>query len=378
MRKIVFINQATGYLTIDIINAFAKEFDMVALITGSIRVQDDTLESDVEVSKIVKYNRGSHINKVLSWLWGTVQIYFLLLFKYRDYEKVFFTIPPTAYLLPITRRLPFSIIIYDLYPEALKINGLDERSLIYKWWIKRNIKILPKAHKVYTLSDHMKEGLLYYAPKIKIEVISNWSAFSEYYPIAKAENKLLIREGLQDKFIIQYSGNIGATHNVEAIIELAEYFKENDSIVFQIIGRGIRTEIIADMIKAKKLKNCLLLPFRPDEELYESLCAADLAIVTLDDKTADVSVPSKTYNLMAAGVPVMAIASINSALAKKIADYKIGTTFEKDNYSGMSDFILNLFDNPDELKTLCDNSYKASKFFSKANAGRYLSAYLNN
>lgn len=378
MRKIVFINQATGYLTIDIINAFAKEFDKVALITGSIRVQDDTLVSNIEVSKIVKYNRGSHIKKALSWLWGTVQIYFLLLLKYKDFDKVFFTIPPTAYLFPIARRLPFSIIIYDLYPEALKINGINEGSPIYKWWINRNIQILPKAFKVYTLSNHMKNGLLNYAPHINIEVIPNWSAFSGYRPIAKTENKLLIREGLQDNFIIQYSGNIGATHNVETIIELAEYLKDRKDIVFQIIGRGIRTEAIAEMIRVKRLNNCLLLPFRPDEELYESLCAADLAIVTLNDKTADVSVPSKTYNILAAGVPIMAIASKKSAIAEIISSFNIGRTYEKDNISAMVEYILSLVDMPSELKVLSDNAYRASSSFSKTNASRYLSAYLNN
>jgi hypothetical protein len=43
-RRIVFINQATGYLTIDVINSFTGDFDEIALITGSIRVQDIPLD----------------------------------------------------------------------------------------------------------------------------------------------------------------------------------------------------------------------------------------------------------------------------------------------------------------------------------------------
>ncbi|MGQ3088141.1 hypothetical protein, partial [Flavobacterium sp.] len=82
-KKIVFINQATGYLTIDIINEFAKDYDEVALIAGSIRVQDIPLDRKVKWSKITKYDRGNPKKKFLSWLIGTIQIFFLLLFRYR-------------------------------------------------------------------------------------------------------------------------------------------------------------------------------------------------------------------------------------------------------------------------------------------------------
>ena len=85
--KIVFINQATGYLTIDIINEFIKEYDEVVLITGSIRVQDIHPDRRVKVDYITRYNRGSNIRKLSSWLIGTLQIYYLLSVKYRKYEK---------------------------------------------------------------------------------------------------------------------------------------------------------------------------------------------------------------------------------------------------------------------------------------------------
>ena len=60
-RKIVFINQATGYLTIDIVHAFVNSghFTDVALIAGSIRVQDIPLDKRVFWSKISLYDRGN-------------------------------------------------------------------------------------------------------------------------------------------------------------------------------------------------------------------------------------------------------------------------------------------------------------------------------
>lgn len=74
-QKIVFINQATGYLTIDIVNAFAGKFDEVVLITGSIRVQDTYLKPGIKIVQIARYNRGSNLKKAFSWIVASFQIF---------------------------------------------------------------------------------------------------------------------------------------------------------------------------------------------------------------------------------------------------------------------------------------------------------------
>jgi glycosyltransferase involved in cell wall biosynthesis len=374
-RKIVFINQATGYLTIDIINEFAKEFDSVALITGSIRIQDVQINSKVSVSFITKYNRGGTLQKASSWLTGTLQIFYLLKFRYREFEKFYFTIPPTAYLLALHFRSDFSIAIYDLYPEALKAYGFNEKGMVYQWWSRKNRRIFPKARRVYTLSENMKSLVLEYSNQTNVRVISNWSAFSGFMPIKKGDNNIIKREGLDGKFIIQYSGNIGVTHNVETLVEVAELLKFYSDIEFLIIGRGERSNAIRNLILEKGLKNCRMLPFRKDEELYESLCTADLAVIILDDKAPDISVPSKAYNIMAAGIPVLAIASLGSEISDIIQKHKIGKTFVKENVNGMCEFVLELKNNLSLWTEYSSNSLKASKNFTSANAAQYLEFY---
>jgi hypothetical protein len=93
-RQIVFINQATGYLTIDIVNAFAEYFDEVVLITGSVRVQDTPLDHRIKIVKIVRYDRGNNFKKMISWIVASFQIFLLLRFRYNSYDKFFFTVPP--------------------------------------------------------------------------------------------------------------------------------------------------------------------------------------------------------------------------------------------------------------------------------------------
>lgn len=374
-RKIVFINQATGYLTIDIINKFTEEFDEVALVTGSIRVQNIQLNNKVRISTITRYDRSNTFRKAISWLAGTTQIFFLLKLKYRDFEKFFFTIPPTAYLMAQHLRPPFTITIFDLYPDALKANGFGERGTLYRWWLRRNEMIFPKAHRVYVLSENMKSRVLEYSERTDVRVVSNWSAFSGSTPVKKSMNKFLKGDSLEGKFVIQYSGNIGVTHKVETLVEVAIKLRFNKEIEFQIIGRGGRSQVIDKLIVINGLENCNLLPFRNDDELYESLCSADLAVITLVDKTTDISVPSKVYNIMAAGLPIMGIVPLNSEIAQIVNKYNLGKVFNDEDINAMCDFILYLKQNPEEWNKYSQNSLQAAREFSSANASKYLEHY---
>lgn len=218
--------------------------------------------------------------------------------------------------------------------------------------------------------------ILAYAADAEVVVIPNWSAFSGFIPVSRNQNCFINGEKPEDRFIVQYSGNIGVTHNVETLVEIAERLKTNEEILFQIIGRGDRANFIMELVEKKQLANCQILPFRKDEELYESLCAAHLAVITLDDKTSDISVPSKIYNIMAAGVPVLVIAPSMSDVSGIVKEYCVGAAFEKKDINGMCDFILEIKNNAILHYRMAGNALNASNNFTNANAGKYLEHYL--
>lgn len=373
---IVFINQATGYLTIDIINRFVNDFREVILITGSVRVQDTPPDPRIKIVYIGRYDRGNNLRKAVSWIKGSLRIFFLLKFRFGGYDKFYFTVPPTACLMAPWFRGRYSVLVYDLYPEALIANGFGERGLLYRWWARRNRKIFAGAHRVYTLSGAMKFGIERYCPGRDVIVIPNWSAFSHLKPVRKEDNRILDSEGLAGRFIVQYSGNIGVTHNVETLVEVAGNLKNESDIIFQIIGRGERSNEIARRIHEMALDNCIMLPFRNDADLFESLCAADLAVIILDDRTPDVSIPSKLYNILSASLPVLAIASPGSGLAEMVTGHKIGEVFDKSDVQGMSRYILDLKNNSSRGEFYSANSLKTSSLYTSENAGRYLQSYL--
>lgn len=375
-RKIVVVNQAINYLTIGILNEFEKKCSHVAVITGSVHVQGEELSENVEVTKINKFSEEKLTKKFLNWIKAVFKITYLLITKYRKYEVFFIPNPPIAYLVALFLPNRFSILMWDVYPDMLKIFGLKENNPVYKIWSWWNRRLFKKAHRVYTIGHNISKLVGQYAEQEKVKISYLWTTFSDFQPISKEENLFLKEQKIKDKFIVQYSGNIGVTHNVEVLLDVAELLKDREDILFQIIGRGNRTIAVGERIKESKLPNCVLLPFQSDEMFPHSLSAADVGVVILDDKTAQGSVPSKTYNLMTAAKPIIYIASAESELKDYAEKFKNGVCIHSSKVQEIADFVLKVADNIDYYKKLSENSLEASSHFNRENAAKLVEDYL--
>lgn len=370
--KVVLINQTSGYLMVDIVNAYTEYYDEVVLIAGSIDEFDRKLKDKVLLKKICKYNRSTFASRGFTWILATLQIFFLLFFKYRNSKVVYVTNPPMSYFPAFLLKNEYSIVIYDIYPDALLNLGIGKKSLIFKFWKKINRKIFNGAVNIYTLSDGMAKLLSEYCDINKIKIIPNWGASDDIIPMSKKKNQFLREHNLYNKFVVMYSGNMGVTHNVEIMIELAEKLKDDDSIVFYFIGEGAKKKELMDIVKRKLLNNCFFLTWQDPDRVRFSLSAADLSIITLTEDTAQVSVPSKTYNLLAVGSPILCIAPQNTELGRLVEEYSCGKCFDKSKINDMVDFIKDVYYNEDYKKEISDCSIKASTNFTYLNAKKYV------
>ncbi len=213
----------------------------------------------------------------------------------------------------------------------------------------------------------MKNKLEDYAGKKEIKVVSVWSDNEFLKPVKKEENGFIKELGLDNKFIVMYSGNLGKTHNVEVMIELAKKIKDN-KIFFLIIGQGDKYVKIKNIILETDLKNIILLPWQPTEKLPFTLSSADLAVITLGTEAADLSIPSKTFNFMSVGVPILGICKEDSSLAELINSLKIGRVFSSDKLNEIADFISALKNDKNLYSTFAENSFRASEKFTSKNA----------
>ena len=376
-RKLVILNQASNYLTIGFANAFKKEFDEVVLMTGSIHVQGEELDSQIKIQSINRWYESPASKKMKSYFLAMFKMWWLLMTRFRKHEVYFVSVPPMGYLLNIFLPHRFSMVIWDVYPDVFKITGMRESHPVYRIWAWLNRRSFKKAYRIFTISEKMAELLYQYVSPSKVLVQPIWSIFQENKKVSKSENPFIQKHNLQGKFIIQYSGNIGLTHNVEALVDIAELLQEESNILFQIIGRGPRKDVLERVVKERQLPNCQFLPFQSDEMFPFSLGAADMGVVILDESISKGSVPSKSFNLMSLGIPSLYIASPDSQLKGYAESYGHALCFTKSELKEAAEAIKRLVSDRQALERMSVQAESAAKNFTRCNADRFVAKYFS-
>ncbi len=366
-KEVLFINQDSGYLMIDIVNSCDAKGIRSTLAAGRIVERNISLNSSVRWIRIIKYRRNTTLSRITSWLVAAVQSYILILFRYRNAELFIVSNPPLAPILPLLLRNRFSLMIFDVYPDALVEFGIISRnSLINRFWSKANRKVFARADRIYTLTEGMKELIQAYVSHKKIEVVPLWTHNDFLKPVLKNQNPFIKEHQLQDKFVVMYSGNFGRSHQVDTIVDLAACITREE-IVFVFIGQGEGEQKIIKKIKEYGLVNCMLLPWQEPENLPYSLAAADLSIVSLGEHASKLAVPSKLFNFMSVGAPVLCMSEPGSELESLVTGYNIGKSFSFTNRKEMTDFIMDLFNDRDYHQQFRDNSLRSSLKHSPGN-----------
>lgn len=353
---------------IDIIHQHLKLYDEIVLLTGFLNPRNNELDGRVKVHMLKSYDRANLFNRSWSWIVFTLQVYRLLLTKYQKSALYLVSNPPLTVFLERLFNRPTSFLIYDVYPDALveyDFSGKD--SFLVKWWEKINRKAFKNARHIFTISPGMKKLLAKYVDEDKIEMVPVWTDNKFLQPVSKPENPWVQKHGLQEDLVVMYSGNLGITHPLELLMDIAE--KLNDSAVkFVIVGEGKKKELLANKIKDMQLKNVLLLPYQPMKVFPYSLAAADIGVVILDSQASNLSVPSKTYNLMSVGVPILAIADHDSDLADLIEKHENGVCYTARELEKIVAFIKEMLQDRSKLQELGGNSIQASKEYGSKNA----------
>jgi glycosyltransferase involved in cell wall biosynthesis len=371
-KKIIFLHHVAGYMMIDIANAFAKEFEECTLLTGELRKRRKNLAPNIKLKKILAYNPSSNLSRLVTWIIGFIQALVYILLQSRDHYLFITTNPPLGVFIPLLSKKKYSLLIYDIYPDVLiKYKILSMDSILVKYWKRINRKVFDRAENIFTIGEGMKELVAEYIEPDRIKVVSCWTDSIFLKPVPRNENIFIQQQGVANKFLVMYSGNLGFTHSIETLVDLAEKADRED-VFFFIIGEGDKWEMLSDRISKSELSNIRLLPWQDIEMLPYSLSAADLAVVTLGKEASLISVPSKFYDMMAVSSPVLCIAEKESEMAAIIERYKMGATFSSNETENMLDFIYKLIDNREFHEQLRNNSLRASMDFTEENACKFV------
>ncbi|MCY2927676.1 MAG: glycosyltransferase family 4 protein [Planctomycetota bacterium] len=324
LESLLIVSQVAGPLIKELATDLTAAGVRCTVMTGWL----DAAEGETPPFDVV---RGAALVKapswrrMLSWLRFTMQVVWQAI-RHRRTPLLVTTNPPWAMLaLSALRWLlgaRYVLLMYDLYPDVLERMGkCNPRGLVARLWRRASRKALLRAEGVITLgpritqtlSGHMRPGDRW-SPRI----IPNWADTDVIRPRERSENPFAREHGLAGKFVVIYSGAFGATHDVDSIVEAAAALSDLSDVHFLLIGGGTRQKEVSDLVARRALANLTLLPLQPLAVLPYSLASADCAIVCLDQGYEGISVPSKTYYALAAGLAILAVSPEGTELTDLI------------------------------------------------------------
>lgn len=262
------------------------------------------------------------------------------------------SLPVTTTLAALLKGSSFTLLVQDSYPEILIAVGATKKdsafvrfvNLVNRWVYKYASKIIVMGRDMNELFVKKSSGL-----DIPIVTIPNWADLESINPTSRESNPLLDELGISDKFVLMYAGNIGHPTDVETIVEAADKLRDNKGIHFVFIGAGVKKKWLDTTVVERKLSNVTILEYRPRAEQNIFLNACDVGLVALIKGMWGTAMPSRTYNTMAAGKPVLALTERNSELARVIDEDGIGVYVEPGDAEALRAAILKLYETRDEL-----------------------------
>lgn len=157
----------------------------------------------------------------------------------------------------------------------------------------------------------------------RIKVIENWID-DDVVPVPHVANPLRHEWGLDGKFVIAYSGNLGRAHEFETILAAAGLLWKDRDIVFLFVGGGAQVDNVRRQVAVRQLGNVVFKPYQPRERLAESLSSADVHLISLRPALEGLIVPSKFYGAVAVGRPVVFIGDQKGEIPRILARDRCG------------------------------------------------------
>lgn len=239
--------------------------------------------------------------------------------------------------------------VRDLYPDIAEATGGVRNRALISLLERGNLFAYRRSDLVVALGNDMRQRLYRKGvPKEKVAVVTDWVDCKVIRP--SAHNSLRMQFG--DKFVVMYSGNLGLSQQLEAILEAANRLRDDERVLFVLIGEGARKEWLQDHARRMNLSNLCFLPYQPKERLSDSLAAADLHLIPLMAGTAGCLVPSKVYGILAAGRPFVAMMEDFADVARLATEHRVGFVIPPGDVNGLVTTIRNVLSDPGELKEM--------------------------
>ena len=265
------------------------------------------------------------------------------------------TLGMTGRLITAVRggRLVFNI--QDVFPDAAVTTGAIRHPLIIavaEWLERLSYRV---SDSVVVLSDDLADNVRAKMKPTRRDRVTVVPNFVDTQAIVPSSRMTLYRTelGIANEIVVMYAGNVGYSQSLDMVLDVA---RSMPSVTFVINGDGSARAHLES--SAKGCTNVKFVGYQPLERLSEVLATGDIHLVPLRSGLARVSVPSKTYSIMAASRPVLASIDPDTEIPRLIERAGAGVCVGPDDTDALRSALTQLVESA-ELRTALGNGGRA-------------------
>jgi colanic acid biosynthesis glycosyl transferase WcaI len=325
--------EATAQLLTELCEALAEEMD-VRVVTGILHGHEDEprdlVHNGVRVIRVpsTSFERSKLAARASNYITYLGNALLRSLRGLQPDVVLCMTDPPIiadiALLVARRYRAPLVVISQDVFPEiAVQLKRLENRALMSL--LRSLVSLyLRRADRVVAIGDTMKKRLEEKGARPeRLRVIPNWVDTKRLRP-SDDGNEWATAVGLDGKFVVMHSGNVGHAQDLDSLIRSATFLRDLDDLRITIIGMGARHAELVALSKQLEVDQVRFLYYQPRGALPSSLSAADVHVVGLASGLAGYVVPSRLYGILAVARPVIVAADPDSETAQVVEEAGCG------------------------------------------------------
>ena len=254
--------------------------------------------------------------------------------------------PMTSGLVPglfcRRRGIPLVIHVQDLQLDAARELGILSQPLLLHGLAGVERRLFRRAQAVTTISRSMAERLeAKGVPAARLHLLPNWADLDNIRPESR-HNAIRRELGLTSEIVVLYAGNLGEKQGLEVVLQAAALTREERSIRYLMAGEGAARERLKWQAQNLGLDNLLFLPLQSNSRFPALLAAADIHLVVQRQQAADLVMPSKLPNIMAAGRPFIATTGAGTELGRVTVESQAGLLARPEDAGSLAQAIRRL------------------------------------
>lgn len=252
---------------------------------------------------------------------------------------------------PWNRRIALVNHVMDLYPDAAVAMGILKPSHpLTRFLVGLTRRTIQSCDAVIALGTDMKHRLMdtYLHPghDERVHVVPPWADQNEIFPTDRDSNPLRTELGLQQDFVLLYSGNFGQAHDVETFIHTIRATRDQIGLKWCFSGGGQGIKLLQELASKEKWDHVRFLPYQPREKLNDLLNLADVHLISQSPAYTGIVVPSKLFGILSAGKPAIMVGPSQAEASRILIESRSGFVIRPGDVEAMTHAIQQLRDDP--------------------------------